>query len=258
MAKFAIITYSTYGHITTLAKEVAKGIEAAGAEAEVFRVPETLSKDVLEIIHAPEKPDDIPEIKAEDLTKYDGFVFGFPTRYGAAPSQITSLFDSTGALWATGALYHKPAGFFTSTGTGGGKETTIRNTLSFLSHHGMIYVPLGYAKVFPEITSVEEVQGSSPWGAGTIAGSDASREPTALELKTAYIQGQEFAAVATKLAAPLETAATEVAAAAGETSESAPAEEKKATAAESEDVKKPETSASAAKSSEKSGCCVIV
>ncbi|KAG7927609.1 hypothetical protein KL925_001967 [Ogataea polymorpha] len=258
MAKFAIITYSTYGHITTLAKEVAKGIESAGAEAEVFRGPETLSQDVLELIHAPEKPEDIPEIKAEDLTKYDGFVFGFPTRFGAAPSQMTSLFDSTGALWASGALYHKPAAFFTSTGTGGGKETTIRNTLSFLSHHGMIYVPLGYAKAYSELSNVDEVQGSSPWGAGTIAGSDGSRVPTALELKTAYIQGQEFAEVATKLAAPLKTGATEVSEPAGEISASAPAEEKKASTTESEDAKKPETSASAAKSSEKSGCCVIV
>ncbi|KAG7699812.1 hypothetical protein KL930_004921 [Ogataea haglerorum] len=258
MAKFAIITYSTYGHVTTLAKEVAKGIQAAGAEAEVYRVPETLPKDVLELIHAPEKPDDIPEINAEDLTKFDGFVFGFPTRFGAVPSQITSLFDAAGSLWATGALYHKPAAFFTSTGSGGGKETTIRSALSFLSHQGMIYVPLGYAKTFPEITNVEEIQGSSPWGAGTVAGSDGSRQPTPLELKTAYIQGQEFAEVATKLTAPAETDATKESAAAGETSTSAPAKEQKATATESEDTKKPETSASAAKSSEKSGCCVIV
>ena len=32
----------------------------------------------------------------------------------------------------------------------------------------------------------------SPWGAGTFAGPDGSRQPTALELEIAKIQGQTF------------------------------------------------------------------
>jgi multimeric flavodoxin WrbA len=32
----------------------------------------------------------------------------------------------------------------------------------------------------------------SPWGAGTFAGPDGSRQPTALELEIANIQGKEF------------------------------------------------------------------
>ncbi len=32
----------------------------------------------------------------------------------------------------------------------------------------------------------------SPWGAGTFAGADGSRQPTALELEVAEIQGKNF------------------------------------------------------------------
>ena len=32
----------------------------------------------------------------------------------------------------------------------------------------------------------------SPWGAGTLAGTDGSRKPSALELEIAGIQGQQF------------------------------------------------------------------
>jgi hypothetical protein len=43
----------------------------------------------------------------------DGFLFGFPTRYGRAPAQVSAFFDQTGGLWASGALIGKFAGVFT-------------------------------------------------------------------------------------------------------------------------------------------------
>ena len=33
----------------------------------------------------------------------------------------------------------------------------------------VIYVPLGYAKTFGQLTNLSEVRGGSPWGAGTFA-----------------------------------------------------------------------------------------
>lgn len=42
---------------------------------------ETLPADVLEAMHAPAKDADVPIFKAEQLADYDGFLFGFPTRY---------------------------------------------------------------------------------------------------------------------------------------------------------------------------------
>jgi hypothetical protein len=47
-----------------------------------------------------------------------------------------------------GALAGKPVTFFVSTATqGGGQETTILTALTQSTHHGMIYVPPGYASV---------------------------------------------------------------------------------------------------------------
>lgn len=48
---------------------------------------------------------------------------------------------------------------------------------------------------------VDEVHGGSPWGAGTFAGADGSRQPSEYELKFAEHQGAYFAKVAAKLSA---------------------------------------------------------
>ena len=55
--------------------------------------------------------------------------------------------------------------------------------LSTLAHHGMIYVPLGYAKDFQLLTDLTEVRGGSAWGAGTFAVSSPSPFPTPLSSK---------------------------------------------------------------------------
>ena len=41
--------------------------------------------------------------------------------------------------------------------------------MSTLTHHGMIYVPLGYKTTFPLLADLSEARGGSPWGAGTFA-----------------------------------------------------------------------------------------
>jgi len=64
--------------------------------------------------------------------------------------------------------------------------------MSTLSHHGIIYVPLGYKTTFPLLANLEEVHGGSPWGAGTFAGADGSRQPTNLEIQIAENQGKHF------------------------------------------------------------------
>ncbi|GAV49525.1 hypothetical protein ZYGR_0P01690 [Zygosaccharomyces rouxii] len=193
MGKVAIITYSMYGHIDTLAKAVQKGVEAAGGQADLYRVEETLPEEALEKMNAPEKNPDVPVATPETLLEYDAFLLGIPTRFGSLPAQWSAFWDHTGSLWAQGALAGKIAGAFVSTASpGGGQETTLRSALSYLTHHGIIYVPLGYRDVFAELGNVEELHGGSPWGAGTLAGADGSRTPSALELRIAEIQGKSF------------------------------------------------------------------
>lgn len=190
--KIAIIYYSLYGHIRQLALSVQKGIQDAGGKADLFQVAETLPQEVLTKMHAPSKPDD-PIATAATLTEYDAFLFGIPTRYGNFPAQWKTFWDTTGGLWVKGALQGKYAGAFCSTGTpGGGQEATIMNSMSTLTHHGIIFVPLGYRNTFPLMSNLEEVHGGSPWGAGTFAGADGSRQPTKLEIEMAYIQGKAY------------------------------------------------------------------
>jgi NAD(P)H dehydrogenase (quinone) len=191
--KVAIVFYSLYGHIQKLAEAEKEGLKKAGIEADLYQVPETLPQEVLTKMYAPPKDSSIPIATAEALTKYDAFLFGVPTRYGNFPAQWKSFWDSTGSLWASGALYGKFAGIFVSTGTpGGGQETTVINSLSTLTHHGIIFVPLGYKHTFAQFSNLTEVRGGSPWGAGSFAGADGSRQPSAMELEVATTQGETF------------------------------------------------------------------
>ncbi len=65
----------------------------------LVRVEETLAADVLEKMHAPPKPSDVPVLSdPADLEKYDGFLLGIPTRYGNFPAQ-----------WKVCALLETPA-----------------------------------------------------------------------------------------------------------------------------------------------------
>ena len=77
-------------------------------------------------MRAPPKSD-VPIITRNELRDADGFVFGFPTRFGMMAAQFQAFLDSIGLLWdeEDQFLEGKPAGMFFSTGCqGGGQETT--------------------------------------------------------------------------------------------------------------------------------------
>jgi NAD(P)H dehydrogenase (quinone) len=187
-----------YGHVAKLAQEIQKGASSVeGVEAKLFQVPETLPAEVLGKMGAPPKTE-VPTITPSELTEADGIIFGFPTRFGMMAAQMKAFFDSTGGLWRGQELAGKPAGIFYSTGSqGGGQETTPLTAITQLTHHGMIFVPVGYtfgAGMF----EMEQIKGGSPYGAGTFAG-DGSRQPSELELGQAFHQGKYFAGIAKKL-----------------------------------------------------------
>jgi NAD(P)H dehydrogenase (quinone) len=78
----------------------------------------------------------IPEAKVEDLTRFDGFIFAFPTRFGNMAAQFKTFVDATGALWAQGALIGKPFGIITGSATQhGGQESTILTGMVPFLHH---------------------------------------------------------------------------------------------------------------------------
>ncbi|CAF2067449.1 hypothetical protein Bca4012_086399 [Brassica carinata] len=200
--KIFVVFYSMYGHVESLARRMKKGADGVeGVEARLYRVPETLSEEVVEQMKAPGRDTGVPEITSGELAEADGFLFGFPTRYGCMAAQMKAFFDSTGQLWKEQTLAGKPAGFFVSTGTqGGGQETTAWTAITQLVHHGMLFVPIGYtfgAGMF----KMDSIRGGSPYGAGVFAG-DGSREATETELALAEHQGNYMATIVKRLAQP--------------------------------------------------------
>jgi NAD(P)H dehydrogenase (quinone) len=199
MPKVLVLYYSSYGHIETMANAVAEGARAAGAEAVVKRVPETVPEDVARNSHY--KLDQAaPVATVDELPEYDAIIIGTGTRYGRMTSQMAAFLDRTGGLWAKGALNGKVGAAFTSTATQhGGQETTLFSIITNLMHLGMVVVGLPYS--FQGQMRLDEVTGGAPYGATTIAGGDGSRQPSANELDGARYLGGHVARTAAKLTA---------------------------------------------------------
>lgn len=199
MTKVLVLYYSMYGHVETLAGAIAEGVRSVeDVEVTIKRVPETMPPDVAKK-YGVKLDQAAPVASPAELADYDAIIFGTPTRFENMAAQMRNFLDQTGGLWVKGALVGKVGSVFTSTGTGGGNESTIISFVNTLMHHGMVYVGLPYA--CPELADIGEVKGGSPWGAATIAGADGSRQPSAKELAQARFQGRHVADIAKKLRA---------------------------------------------------------
>jgi len=193
MARILVLYYSMYGHVETLSGAVAEGVNSvSGVEAAVMRVPELMPEEVARKAGA-KLEQDAPIAAVDDLVDYDGIIFGTPTRFGNMTAQMRNFLDQTGGLWLKGVLVGKVASVFTSTGTGGGNETTITSFWNTLAHLGMVIVGLPYAA--KELSDISQVHGGSPYGAATIAGADGSRQPSGQELTLARFQGAHVASL---------------------------------------------------------------
>lgn len=199
MSKILVLYYSTYGHIETMANAVAEGArKVAGAEVVVKRVPETVPEEIAKQNHF-KLDQKAPVATVDELADYDAIIFGAPTRFGVAASQMRAFLDQTGGLWFKGALIGKVGSVFTSSATQhGGQESTILSFHTTLLHHGMVVVGLPYS--CQAQMGVDEIKGGSPYGASTIANGDGSRQPSEQELGMARFQGEHVAKIAAKLA----------------------------------------------------------
>jgi NAD(P)H dehydrogenase (quinone) len=197
MTKILVLYHSSYGHVAQLAEEIAAGArEVAGVTVDVKRVPETMPEEAMRA--AGMKLDhSTPVATPAELADYDGIIFGTPTRFGGMSGQMRTFLDQTGGLWFQGKLVGKVGSVFVSTGTGGGNEATILGFIPTLLHHGMVYVGLPYAA--KDLANISEVKGGSPYGAGTIAGPDGSRQPSEIERGLARFQGRHVATLTARL-----------------------------------------------------------
>jgi NAD(P)H dehydrogenase (quinone) len=179
-----IAFYSTYGHVHRMALAVAKGAESVPDVtvrlrpiAELEEARKALSAQDA-YVRAQQAQADIPAVTHD--------------------AQMKQFIDTTGGLWLKGELEDKATGIFTSTGTiHGGQETTILTALVPLIHLGMVFVGTPYAQN-PQILVTDGI-GGSPYGPGTLAGTDGSRQPVEAELTTARNLGSRLARVASRL-----------------------------------------------------------
>ncbi|MGE0100828.1 MAG: NAD(P)H:quinone oxidoreductase [Blastocatellales bacterium] len=199
MTRILILYYSMYGHVEKMAGAVAEGArQVPEVEAVIKRVPELMPEDVARKAGA-KLDQKAPLATVDELPDYDAIIFGTPTRFGNMASQMRNFLDQTGKHWLSGALVGKVGSVFTSTATQhGGQETTITSFHTTLLHQGMIIVGVPYT--CRELTNMNEITGGSPYGAGTLAGNDGSRQPSENELTIARFQGRHVAEIAAKLA----------------------------------------------------------
>jgi NAD(P)H dehydrogenase (quinone) len=197
MAKVLVLYHSAYGHIEQMAGAIAEGARAAGAEAVVKRVPETVPEEIARGAHF-KLDQEAPIATVDELADYDAIVIGVGTRFGRMPSQMAAFLDQAGGLWMRGALNGKIGGAFVSTASQhGGQETTLFSVITNLLHFGLTIVGLPYS--FQGQLKLDEVTGGSPYGATTIAAGDGSRQPSANELDGARHQGELIAKSAIKV-----------------------------------------------------------
>ena len=159
-----LLYYSHKGRTAELARNAARGVEAAGAEAMLRTVPRVSS--TAEAVE-PAIPDSGPPYASlDDLKTCDGLLLGSPTRFGNMAAPLKYFLDGTSALWLDGSLVDKPAGVFTSTSSlHGGQETTLLTMVLPLIHHGMIWVGIPYTE-----TAIRETRtGGGPYGASHLA-----------------------------------------------------------------------------------------
>lgn len=190
--KLLVVFYSLYGHVLRMAEAAAEGArEVSGTSAELRRVPETLSNEVLGkmgAIEAQQRMAHIPQATVSELPSADAIIFATPTRFGNMCGQMRQFLDATGQLWARGSLIGKVASVIASSATQhGGQESTILTFHPTLLHHGMVIVGLPYS--FDGQTRMDEITGCSPYGASTIAGGRGERMPSENEARRRALPG---------------------------------------------------------------------
>jgi NAD(P)H dehydrogenase (quinone) len=194
-----IAFYSRSGVTEALAKAIAEGAKAEGAEVRLRRAREVVSADVMAL--APGWAEGAAAMNArydaptaDDALWADAIVFGTPTRFGNAASELKAYIDGLGGLWAQGKLNGKAGSVFTSSSTThGGNESTSISLYNPIAHLGLIIVPLGYAD--PSL-----FKAGTPYGASSVSANTAV-PPNEDDLAVARFQGKRVTQVARALKA---------------------------------------------------------
>jgi NAD(P)H dehydrogenase (quinone) len=196
MIEILVLYYSAHGSVREMAQMVARGVNQTGAVARLRSVPPVAPRT--QVAEPPVPDDGAPYVELADLEQCAGLVLGSPTRFGNMAAPLKYFLDTTGALWAKGALVGKPAAVFTSTASlHGGQETTLTSMMTPLLHHGMLILGLPYT--LPEVNHT--ASGGTPYGASHWAGPADDKPLTDDERSLCIALGKRLAETAMKLAA---------------------------------------------------------
>lgn len=187
--KVAVIYYSATGITYQMAQAACEAAAEAGAEVRLRKVRELAPEEAIRSNsgwHAHRmETQDVIEAEIDDLAWADVVIFGSPTRYGMIAAQLKQFVDTTGPLWARGALADKVYTGFCSTATAhGGQESTLLSMYTLFYHWGGIVVTPGY-------TEPSQFVAGNPYGAshtsnnGEIAPDHVALAATALTAKRA-------------------------------------------------------------------------
>jgi NAD(P)H dehydrogenase (quinone) len=194
MIDILVLYYTRQGTTAELARQVARGVDGvAGCRARLRTVP---SLQGASASTAP--PDGAAWASHDDLRECAGLVLGSPVRFGNMAAPLMSFFDTTSALWLSGALAGKPVGAFTSGSTmHGGQETTPLGMLLPLLHHGMLIVGLPFTEPALSTTTA----GGTPYGASRVVPTGERRALADAERQLAQALGSRVAGIALRLTA---------------------------------------------------------
>lgn len=195
MPYILVLYYSRYGATAQMAQHVARGAEQiSGIEARVRTVPPVSPNCEASEDSVPEEGP--PYATAEELKTCAGLALGSPTRFGNMAAPLKYFLDTTAALWQSGALIGKPAGFFTSTASlHGGQETTLLSMMLPLIHHGAIIVGIPYSQTELSTTT----SGGTPYGPSHHAGQKSNLPLSKEEKELCQALGKRLAKIALKL-----------------------------------------------------------
>ena len=195
--KVLIAFYSRGGVTEALAKAVAEGAVAEGAEVRLRRAREFVGEEVMKTapgwLEGAKRMNALYAAPTEaDAEWADAIVFGTPTRFGSMTAELKAYIDGLGGLWFQGKLIGKAGSAFASTSTvHGGNEMTITSLYAPMAHLGLILVPTGYSD--PAL-----FKAGTPYGASSVSGTNGAL-PSADDLEVARYQGKRVTRVAAAL-----------------------------------------------------------
>lgn len=188
MTQVAIIYHSGFGHTEVLAKEVARGVEAAGG-APVLLAIEPGQTDFTAFFAV--------------ANESDALIFGSPTYMGNVSAPMKAFMDASAAVYFTKQWKDKLAAAFTVSGSpSGDKLNTLTSLAIFAAQHGMLWIGTGQNPGNNDDTSaatdVENRLGSFIGAMAQAANDSAEVTPKAGDRATAASLGARVAEAAAR------------------------------------------------------------